>query len=188
MEKTQFQKQAYFLLISVIIFALICGLAFWPQSQTLKTEKKVLGTTTATTNSAATTNTEKTTEVDAQDNSTNNLATEGTSPMSEELIITDTQVGTGAEVKAGDMVRIHYTGTLEDGTIFDSSVNRGQPFETQIGVGMLIQGWDQGIPGMKVGGKRHLIIPAELGYGAQAVGSIPANSTLIFDVELLEIL
>lgn len=108
--------------------------------------------------------------------------------MSGQLIIEDTLVGTGATVKTGDTVKIHYTGTLEDGTVFDSSLTRNEPFETQIGVGMLIQGWDQGIPGMKIGGKRHLVIPPELGYGDRAVGSIPANSTLIFDLELLDIL
>lgn len=102
-----------------------------------------------------------------------------------ELKIEDTQVGTGEEVKSGGTVSIHYKGTLTDGTVFDSSYDRGEPFETVIGVGQVIQGWDQGVVGMKVGGKRKLTIPPELGYGNQPVGTIPPNSTLIFEVELL---
>ena len=87
----------------------------------------------------------------------------------------------------GDTVSVHYVGTLTNGTVFDSSYSRNQPFTFRVGVGQVIAGWDQGIPGMKVGGKRRLTIPPSLGYGNQAVGSIPANSTLIFDVELLSI-
>lgn len=105
----------------------------------------------------------------------------------EELKIEDIVIGTGDEVKSGDTIVIHYKGTLEDGTQFDSSYDRGEPFETKIGVGEVIQGWDEGVVGMKTGGKRRLIIPPSLGYGEQAVGTIPANSTLIFDVELVEI-
>ncbi len=105
-----------------------------------------------------------------------------------ELKIEDTQVGTGTEVKSGDTVVMHYTGTLLDGTKFDSSVDRGEPFTTQIGVGQVIQGWDQGVPGMKVGGKRKLTIPANLAYGERGAGAlIPPNSALIFEVELLEV-
>ena len=104
------------------------------------------------------------------------------------LIIKDDVVGTGTEVKSGDTVTINYTGKLLDGTVFDSSLKPGRtPFSTKIGVGQVIQGWDQGVVGMKVGGKRTLTIPAELGYGAQATGGIPANSTLIFDLELLDV-
>jgi len=105
------------------------------------------------------------------------------------LIIEDIVIGTGAEVKVGDNIMIHYLGTLENGTKFDSSYDRGQPFDTQIGVGRLIAGWDQGIPGMKVGGKRKLTIPSELGYGARGAGNIiPPNATLIFEVELIDII
>jgi FKBP-type peptidyl-prolyl cis-trans isomerase len=101
------------------------------------------------------------------------------------LQIEDQTVGTGKEAKSGDTVTVNYLGTLENGTKFDSSYDRNQPFTTQIGVGQVIQGWDEGIVGMKVGGKRKLTIPSALGYGSQATGSIPANSTLIFEVELL---
>ncbi|MEK7572157.1 MAG: FKBP-type peptidyl-prolyl cis-trans isomerase [Patescibacteria group bacterium] len=111
----------------------------------------------------------------------------GSAAIPTELKIEDSEVGTGAEVKSGDTVVIHYTGTLPDGTKFDSSLDRNEPFETQIGVGQVIKGWDEGVVGMKVGGKRKLTIPPDMGYGTQAVGPIPANSTLLFDVELLEI-
>lgn len=110
-----------------------------------------------------------------------------TPPATEKVKIEDIEEGTGPEVKNGDTVSIHYTGTLADGTKFDSSRDRNEPFETQIGVGQVIKGWDLGVVGMKVGGKRKLTIPPSLGYGDQATGSIPPNSILIFDVELLGI-
>lgn len=95
---------------------------------------------------------------------------------------------TGAEAKSGDTVSVHYDGRLTDGTKFDSSRDRGQPFSFKIGAGQVIKGWDEGVAGMKVGGTRKLIIPADLGYGANGVpGVIPANATLVFEVELLEI-
>ncbi len=108
-------------------------------------------------------------------------------PKEEKVKIDDITVGTGQEAKSGDTVVVHYTGTLTDGTKFDSSVDRNEPFETQIGVGSVIQGWDQGIPGMKVGGKRKLTIPSSLGYGDQGSGKIPPNATLVFEIELLEV-
>lgn len=108
--------------------------------------------------------------------------------QSAELKIEDIKVGTGEEVKSGDIVVMHYLGTLEDGQKFDSSYDRGEPFQTQIGVGQVIKGWDEGVPGMKVGGKRKLIIPSDMAYGERgAGGAIPPNATLIFEVELLEI-
>lgn len=104
------------------------------------------------------------------------------------LKIQDLVVGNGNQVKSGDTVAVHYIGTLESGTKFDSSYDRSTPFITPIGVGQVIKGWDEGIVGMKVGGKRKLIIPPSLGYGEQGAGSaIPPNSTLVFEVELLEV-
>jgi peptidylprolyl isomerase len=108
------------------------------------------------------------------------------------LKIIDTQVGTGATPKTGQTCVMHYTGWLyEDGkktTKFDSSVDRGEPFEFPIGTGRVIAGWDEGVATMKVGGKRTLIIPPDLGYGASGAGGvIPPNATLIFDVELLDV-
>jgi FKBP-type peptidyl-prolyl cis-trans isomerase FkpA len=98
----------------------------------------------------------------------------------------DLKKGGGAVAKAGDSVKVHYTGWLTDGKKFDSSVDHGQPFVFKLGAGMVIKGWDEGVAGMKVGGKRQLHIPAALGYGARgAGGDIPPNAELIFDVELL---
>ena len=100
----------------------------------------------------------------------------------------DTKVGTGTTATAGHKVKVHYTGWLTNGKKFDSSVDRGQPFEFQLGAGQVIKGWDEGVAGMKVGGKRRLEIPSELAYGAKGYpGAIPPNSTLIFDVELLDV-
>ena len=106
------------------------------------------------------------------------------------LKYTDTNVGTGAEATSGHKVSVHYTGWLYNngvkGAKFDSSLDRGQPFSFGLGAGQVIRGWDEGVAGMKVGGKRTLVIPPELGYGARGAGrDIPPNATLMFDVELL---
>jgi FKBP-type peptidyl-prolyl cis-trans isomerase len=98
----------------------------------------------------------------------------------------DQVVGTGDVAVAGKTANVHYTGWLENGKKFDSSVDRGQPFSFPLGAGRVIKGWDEGVQGMKVGGKRKLTIPSELGYGSRGAGGvIPPNATLIFDVELL---
>lgn len=106
-----------------------------------------------------------------------------------ELESTDITVGSGAEAVAGKTVKVHYTGTLKsDGSKFDSSLDRGEPFSFTLGQGQVIQGWDQGVAGMKVGGKRKLVIPASLAYGEQSPSpSIPPNSDLVFEIELLEV-
>jgi peptidylprolyl isomerase len=113
------------------------------------------------------------------------VGAENTTPSGLKYI--DHVVGTGDSPKPGQVVTVHYTGTLENGTKFDSSVDRGEPLTFQIGVGRVIKGWDEGVMSMKVGGKRRLIIPAQLGYGARGAGGgvIPPNATLIFEVELL---
>ena len=105
------------------------------------------------------------------------------------LEIEDLSVGTGVEAISGDKVTVHYTGWLIDGTKFDSSLDRGQPFSFQIGARQVIEGWDRGLRGMQVGGVRKLTIPPELAYGDRAVGGglIPANSTLVFEIRLLKI-
>ena len=109
-------------------------------------------------------------------------------PGPKELQITDESVGTGPEAKTGDNVSVHYTGTLMNGRKFDSSRDSGKPFDFKIGSGQVIKGWDQGVVGMKVGGKRKLVIPSDLGYGAGGhPPAIPANAGLKFDIELLEI-
>lgn len=103
-----------------------------------------------------------------------------------DLKITDEIIGTGKEAVKGALVKVHYDGFLEDGKKFDSSRDRNRLFEFTLGSGRVIQGWDQGVLGMKEGGKRTLHVPAHLAYGARAIGSIPANSNLIFHIELFE--
>jgi peptidylprolyl isomerase len=111
---------------------------------------------------------------------------EVTTPSS--LKYVDLKVGDGASPKQGQQVIVHYTGWLTNGTKFDSSVDKGQPFNFRLGMGMVIKGWDEGVATMKVGGKRKLTIPPQLGYGAKGYPPvIPPNSTLVFDVELLDI-
>lgn len=133
---------------------------------------EISGTTTATnTNTTMNTNTPANTPAASADTTS--------------LLVKDAVVGTGAEAVPGKTITVNYTGKLTNGAVFDSSIPRGQPFQFVLGAGQVIAGWDQGLLGMKVGGKRTLIIPANMAYGNRAIGSIPANSTLIFDVELL---
>jgi len=100
--------------------------------------------------------------------------------------VQDEVLGEGAPAQAGDTVTVHYVGRLTDGKVFDSSVDRGEPFVFSLGAGQVIKGWDEGLVGMKEGGKRILIIAPDYGYGSQGVGPIPPNSTLIFEVQLIK--
>jgi peptidylprolyl isomerase len=103
------------------------------------------------------------------------------------LVVEDLVVGTGATAAAGDTVTVHYIGTFTNGTKFDSSYDRGTPYVFPVGAGQVIAGWDRGVPGMKVGGKRRLTIPPDLAYGSQGRGTIPPNTTLVFEIDLLSI-
>jgi peptidylprolyl isomerase len=119
-------------------------------------------------------------------------ATNQVTEMPDGLKYTDEKIGAGAAAKSGEQVTVHYTGWLDNagvkGKKFDSSVDRGEPFSFTLGAQQVIPGWDEGVAGMKVGGKRTLVIPPELGYGARGAGGvIPPNATLIFDVELLKV-
>ncbi|RMD62438.1 FKBP-type peptidyl-prolyl cis-trans isomerase [Candidatus Parcubacteria bacterium] len=124
---------------------------------------------------------------DAIVTSLNSIQQTSLQPDTSGLVVEDIQEGTGKEVHNGDRVRVHYKGTLEDGTVFDSSYQRKQPFEFTVGQGAVIKGWDLGLLGMKVGGKRKLVIPPSLAYGKEGRGSIPPNATLTFEIELLDI-
>lgn len=108
--------------------------------------------------------------------------------MNDELQIVDLELGEGKAAVKGALITTQYYGWLENGTEFDSSYSRGKPFQCVIGTGRVIRGWDQGILGMRVGGKRRLQVPAHLGYGERTMASIPPNSNLIFEIELLEVL
>ena len=103
------------------------------------------------------------------------------------MVIDDIKVGTGAEVESGNTVVVHYVGTLQEGMEFDNSRRRGEPLEFTVGVGQVIQGWDEGLIGMKVGGERILVIPSDKAYGEKGIGPIPGNATLVFKIELLEV-
>lgn len=140
-------------------------------------QPEALAQTNSTSSTLLAANTEKeTTQMD--------LSNAVTTPSGLQYI--DQVVGEGETPQKGQNVTVHYTGTLENGKKFDSSVDRGTPFSFKIGVGQVIKGWDEGVGTMKVGGRRTLIIPPDLGYGARGAGGvIPPNATLIFDVELL---
>lgn len=113
----------------------------------------------------------------------------GNDTMNDELQIIDLLEGTGKAAVKGALITTQYTGTLEDGTVFDSSWDRGKPFQCVIGTGRVIKGWDQGLMGMKVGGKRKLLVPSHLAYGERSMGAhITPDSNLIFEIELLEVL
>lgn len=180
-EVTQDSGKKYISVLLFLIALLIVGLAYTfgtrKNNKSLQTgsssdiitaeEKKEVGTSTsATTSEIGTTNMEKVTE----------------------LKIEDLTVGTGDTAVAGKSVSVNYVGTLTDGTKFDSSYDRGTPFSFTLGAGEVIKGWDQGVTGMKVGGKRRLTIPSDLAYGDSGVsGIIPGGATLVFEVELLKV-
>lgn len=127
-------------------------------------------------------------QADKQAQAEREAAAAGEAKAKQELLnklkIEEVKVGTGAEAKTGDTVSVQYIGTLDSGQKFDSSYDHGQAFEFPLGAGQVIQGWDMGVVGMKVGGERKLTIPPELGYGSRAMGPIPANATLHFDIKL----
>jgi FKBP-type peptidyl-prolyl cis-trans isomerase FkpA len=103
------------------------------------------------------------------------------------LVVEDMVIGTGAEIKSDSTVKMHYLGKLSTGEKFDSSYDRNEPFQTKLGIGKVIKGWDEGVPGMKVGGKRKLTIPSDLAYGERGIGPIPGGATLVFEIEAVEL-
>jgi len=161
----------YLLLAGITAVVLFLGAKFYPAPQPAGT---VTNTATPPVETTKKTNTTKTDTMEIK-----------ATPSG--LKIEDLKVGTGAEAKSGNTVSVNYTGTLTNGTKFDSSFDHGSPFEFTLGGGQVIKGWDQGLVGMKIGGKRKLTIPPDLGYGARGQGPIPPNATLIFEVDLLGI-
>lgn len=173
-------------IVALSALAAACGDAEAPAKQTPTAAASTASTATAAAKTAATPS-----AADAQAASTGNVPgipqlTGTVQQAPSGLRYLDEVVGTGATVQKGQSASVHYTGWLTTGQKFDSSRDRGQPFAFPVGAGRVIAGWDEGVAGMKVGGKRRLILPPALGYGAQgAPGAIPPNATLIFDVEVL---
>lgn len=167
MQETKFSWMnllGYIVFIAVVTFGIVYALNYKSETDTtvVETQKEVVAESSP-----------KSDNIKMQENVT-------------ELKIEDLVVGTGLEAVSGKLITVNYTGTLTDGTKFDSSLNPGRtPFEFTLGAGQVIEGWDKGFNGMKIGGKRKLTIPSSMGYGAQGTGPIPGNATLIFKVELL---
>lgn len=171
MQPTQTGIATALALVVVIMFFIVPGL--WPFQGAASVDEGAVNGVATTTQTSSTT-----------------MPTLPTGPVTE-LMIQDEVVGTGAAAAPGDAVTVNYVGSLTDGTVFDASANHPETangFVFNLGAGQVIKGWDQGIVGMKEGGKRVLVIPASLAYGDQAIGNvIPANATLVFEVELLKV-
>ena len=174
-------KNYFFVTLFLVLLVVVGGVLVFriPAPQTNRTSQN---SSVSDNISTADTNT-----LGAEISPTPNASGSAGTNMNDQLVIQDEVVGTGAEAVAGKKITVNYLGTLTNGTKFDSSYDRNQPFIFNLGAGEVIQGWDKGFTGMKVGGKRKLTIPPSLGYGSQDMGSIPPNSTLIFEVELLKV-
>ncbi len=175
--------------ISLGVFTICCVLALATQ---LKGNEAVAGNLptnmTATAQSTLIAQTASDLDPEAPTEETTDMADDNMTKTDSGLMYEDIEVGTGALPTQGQSVTVHYTGTLENGEKFDSSVDRNRPFSFTIGVGQVIKGWDEGVATMRVGGRRKLVIPPELGYGSRGAGGvIPPNATLIFDVELIRV-
>ncbi|MEB3215820.1 MAG: FKBP-type peptidyl-prolyl cis-trans isomerase [Nostocales cyanobacterium 94392] len=165
-----------------VCLILLCVMFFGCAQVSTEDTQNAVAQSTTPASPASTTVTENNTPKASYNNMSDEKVVTTPSGLKYEVL----QEGTGETPKSGQTVSVHYTGTLEDGTKFDSSRDRGQPFQFQIGEGQVIKGWDEGLSTMKVGDRRKLIIPPELGYGSRGAGGvIPPNATLIFDVELL---
>lgn len=165
-------------ILSIVLVVFLVGAGVWFLMSDQRNNDEILPTLTATPTATATPSASPTASAKPQGK---------VIKMDNGLQIQDIVVGTGTEAKKGDLVTVHYVGTFTNGTKFDSSVDRGQPFQFVPGVSSVIQGWHLGVPGMKVGGKRKLTIPYQLAYGENDYSSIPGKSTLLFEIELLEV-